>query len=1635
MRIDTTRQRCLGRRFAEAVLPALLTICTAVSSAAGEELLFRASFDRGMQADQSGGTGAHRTHGTVKIAEGVKGDGVRIDSPVGASAASLSWPATGNIDPERGTISFWVAPGWDPAVMRAPEIFAVRGAVQIYYEPSHPVIVVMFTRADGKLLVVEVKHRLVQDKWVHLTLSWDCREGAAIYIDGRLAKRHEQAWAPPDLADDASMAFILTNDLGGRAKVHPLGGAVDELKVFAEPLDDDRVARLFKEDGGESGLEHRYVITADFASTVRFRRVICRTRAGRRVTVRTASAPAVTWSALSWGGAEDWTRSEKVARDGSIQSPAGRHLRIAFTFVSPVEEAPLPVDAVEVIYSYLHEGDRERTFVLDPAQARGPRKPVSQIPLTRSVVTPHEKWGTPYVRGRIRALILTHLHNQREIVELAQRMDLDFDTASVTKYQWLLGVGSRHRGSLSWSNVLDRLESDLKTNEYDVIVVGGVPWKRTFSAAIRSLVLGQAERGAGLVVILDPTDTTDDLAAVLPMKQSVSSGLTSDPIWNHSSFQGEFRGAWRSAGGHFIVNGVPFDALPEAPYFRFARRDGQVIARAGDGDDALIAVGSHGKGRVVQMTYGTAKGWGGNRSLTPHVPYDTPFHYWEYYLSLVGRSMLWAAGREPDLEIRHLTVDGEEAVTIGLGNRGSDRNIEVTLTFRDERWRTVGKQEGMLRCHAGSDGTVTFAIPKRLAGGRYVADAIVRHDAKVLNWGSVHFTVTPAARIADHRFDREVYAHDQSVNVVLELAATDKAEHRARLKTQLFDTYDRLLRVVERDVEVSGRKEIAIDCGPVRSLTPFVRAEFELRQDDRVIARRRGRFLTRQPWRWDDYRPVMWSDFATTSVMEYLRPHYISKMREMGFDAIEDDSHFFEDFGFYCRQNMQPFPIGFGGSTSHGDVQSAYERSGDKSKLVRSPCLHDPAFLDTTRQHAGKVEALKDLNPLGYILADETSLTAAGVITYPSRGIDICHAPRTLDAFRAWIEAQYVTLDALNDQWETSFASWNEVAPATKEELFDAKSTNYSSWSDHRTFMEKSWHETYKVSVDVLREASPDVPVGLSGTSPPATYTGFDYSRLGRLFDAHWMYYTGAAGEMWRSFSPRGYFLSCQGYGNVGTKTTGMMWDTLLHGHKGTLYWTLPIFVNPDLTLTPDGEQLRDLHREVRSGIGKIIVEAERVSDPIAILYSQRSIQGAWITGAGRGDAAVTRYESLYRTEVKNTWVSSNEVRHLDNMDTYCNLLEGANLQYDFVSPSDVTDGLLEKRGCRVLILPWAMSISKAEAAAIESFVERGGTVIADVMPGIMDGHCRMLEQGGLDELFGVRTSGYQAVDGPGEVVCAASTFTEMPRGSTLRDVLAGPRVVADGATSHGRLVVEGVETDGLFVRRHGRGRAVLLNFLLSNRVDAATWANQSRLVSRILEESGVDAAVTVAADEPFVPYYEPIRFRQGRIVEYLAVLRRIYSSDREERITIGIEQSRHVYDVRKQQYVGLTDTFGVEIPRGEAAIFALLPYRVKQIDVSAPKRIAAGSTLDWSVRIGGIERAPGDHVVRVEFSDPLGDLVAPYSGNFLTNEGILKQSIAFALNDHPGTWRISAVDVTTGASGETTFVVQPRGDRTQPPE
>lgn len=66
--------------------------------------------------------------------------------------------------------------------------------------------------------------------------------------------------------------------------------------------------------------------------------------------------------------------------------------------------------------------------------------------------------------------------------------------------------------------------------------------------------------------------------------------------------------------------------------------------------------------------------------------------------------------------------------------------------------------------------------------------------------------------------------------------------------------------------------------------------------------------------------------------------------------------------------------------------------------------------------------------------------------------------------------------------------------------------------------------------------------------------------------------------------------------------------------------------------------------------------------------------------------------------------------------------LEKQGVQFRFLASPQIESGELDKY--RVLILPYSIALSDAEAKAIERFIERGGTVYADDQTGRMDERC-----------------------------------------------------------------------------------------------------------------------------------------------------------------------------------------------------------------------------------------------------------------------------------------------------------------------
>ena len=84
-------------------------------------------------------------------------------------------------------------------------------------------------------------------------------------------------------------------------------------------------------------------------------------------------------------------------------------------------------------------------------------------------------------------------------------------------------------------------------------------------------------------------------------------------------------------------------------------------------------------------------------------------------------------------------------------------------------------------------------------------------------------------------------------------------------------------------------------------------------------------------------------------------------------------------------------------------------------------------------------------------------------------------------------------------------------------------------------------------------------------------------------------------------------------------------------------------------------------------------------------------------------------------------------------------MLRDEGLQFNHLNYIDVIQSGVPA-DYKVLILPACYCLSDVEARRIRAFVERGGTVIADFLPGLWDQHGRGRKTGGvLDDLFGVK--------------------------------------------------------------------------------------------------------------------------------------------------------------------------------------------------------------------------------------------------------------------------------------------------------
>ena len=1182
-----------------------------------------------------------------------------------------------------------------------------------------------------------------------------------------------------------------------------------------------------------------------------------------------------------------------------------------------------------------------------------------------AVESPHIKWAKPYSGGKTKVLVVQPWVNLRETVELWQRFDCEIDVIPVTSVERRC---DKTKGMFPY----EREDFLKKIKAADVVILGGIP-PQWFSDDAWKALLDAVASGKGLVWTIAHMK--------FPRVKELDPKKANLP-----------------------------DYLQRGPSSRYS----PMLTRS-----ELFATAHRGKGRIVF--------WDCATHLFTRYSSMTPIYYeghGEYYYALMARLALWAGRREPAMtadvvrpEIHQAPLAPAENIecVVTLPPGSPERTCRVDFVVRDtsigrtfkppkgtEGYRNVRpigrwtypelhRTSRRLALKAGAN-KMTFSAPG-LPGGWYAFDLHVRDEAgRVIDWDTAMVVVRPQPRLVLLDMVQPAYLDGGTAAAELTFDRLPSGAVTRTLDWQLTDLYGRVL--VRGSSPWSGKAKQRIEVPVRRVVSKGVSLNVSLKRDGKLVQKHSTSFLV--PRR--KQKAFYYAIYGARSRIGELKVDTLVSTGEKAL--IENDVAAFHWLGVPGLR-----------VDAHKDA-------------VRKPCLTSPewrAQVEKYFERYGPIIARQ--KPIAGVVVDEWEYAH-----WRHRGgHDLCHSPTCMAGFREFLKKDYAnSLAGLNASWGTQYAQWDDVEMKLTKDV-DTKGRP-AAVVDRLRFNESVVADALGFINDVARKYDPGCRLGLSGTRPARGFNGYDYWKLMQGRAGAIANYGGAMPMQSLTMKKPGDFVTqWQGYGsNFRPTAAESFWRLFVTGTDGfTNYATYPQrgprYV--DWILTPGTAAFAKAFAEIDKGIAELVRGGRRVSDGVAIHYSQSSVH-AFALGLVPG---VTE---------KNFYA---------NMTGLIRLLEDSGIEARFVSYDQIEKGELVKQRCRALIMPLSSALSDAEARGIKAFAEAGGTVIADAMCGMFDRHCNRRERPALDDFFGIKRTAPRLEDRLGGLALSDAFPNKALAGKTVSAMFAEAGVVATvGKALGGISLGKHKNVPALVLREHGKGASVYANMVVSDynvvtgggvggeiatitRAKARRRAEAKSLLLALLATAGVTPAVRIDhVTPPEKGHLEVLsaRYRDGDALYVLLLPRYAGAFKLEDRlqndVIIRLPHAAHVYELRSGEYLGRTDTLKRRIIENEPLFLAMLPHQVKGISVACdPKNYAPGDRVAYN-----LSATPLRHVAYIRVFGPDGEVRPAYAAKVDCRAGTGKASFPLALNDSAGTWRIIARDVASGAEASAAFTV-----------
>jgi len=905
------------------------------------------------------------------------------------------------------------------------------------------------------------------------------------------------------------------------------------------------------------------------------------------------------------------------------------------------------------------------------------------------LTTPHETWGKPCARGRLKVLFLTGpTGGPRDVAELAQRFDLDADCFIAVGITGQTGdaIGSEtmYAAKVEGTSTAEKTRELLQklARKPHVIVLGGLNPKILPEKCLCAILQAVAD-GAGLV--------------------KTSYRVGAGPVW--------LEGIPASQPPESLLKTIPYAGLRDVAQ-RVAASPGKRGPDAADRAKAIatdhVKTAAFGRGRVVSLGYQAgAYGYGCpfRAAVAPALDddLDAAIQY-DYHLRTAAEAILWAAKRDCRYAIAFAQPEGLEIArektagqSLGFSVRrlpGAAGRFTVQARLRDALGRIITEKT----IHADSDLTEGAVELPCLARGIHYLELVVASEQGKEAWATSSFRVAAPVGIAGLTLPRAWVS--QGAPVELAVAFSGPAPQGATIAVQAIDAFDSVAAARQSSV-TAGARETRIELPYPHPVSVGNTLLCMLSDKQGPLDFAWTDLYVHRAEEFERFPSVLWGGGSLSHIDRPL----LSQVRRAMFTSILGGSpRHRADFTAVPTILFVQLGAKEGRTTAPNYVvPDAIQKKADAS-------IYNPEV----QEHVAKVcrsgvGMHQDRGVFVYNLGDENNFSKEG-------GAGPCELPE----FRKFLQARYPDLATLNACWGTSFSAWDEVKPMSKAEADQAGRA--APYHDRCAFAEEHYARFHEFAAQEIRKIHPGAKVGAEGSESG------DLERTLRHLNFWSPYADRVHNCLMRSLAPPDWVGGNWWGGYVASRTPDRngenLWRQVLSGAANSNWFfmieAIEGIIAPGYQYADYFQQgcLGDL-RLLGDGIGQQINVMRMQESGVFLYYSQVSRHAADIHG--QFGNMVSSSEALLST------------------------FQELGISARFLTSRQALAGGLSPTRVKLLILPVTLALSPDEIRCLRTYVSDGGRLVADIAPGILGAHAERAASSAMDDLLGIRREGLSA--------------------------------------------------------------------------------------------------------------------------------------------------------------------------------------------------------------------------------------------------------------------------------------------------